>query len=189
MSETRSSLLKRVKNLDDDASWGEFDRIYRPLLARYARARGLSQEEADEIAQQCMAAIVTGIQGFERRVSFRGWLHGMIDHKVNDQLRKRRRERGARTADLEREDPREDNPALVWERQWNRTHLLYCLNQIRADIVPATYQAFEMYVLEEKPVAEIAEALSMTRNQIYVAKHRVMAKIKKYWDELADGVA
>jgi RNA polymerase sigma factor (sigma-70 family) len=189
MSETRESLLKRVRDLGDDDSWEEFDSIYRPLLMRYARARGLSAEESEEIAQQCMASVVTGIQNFQRRVSFRGWLHGMIDNKVNDQLRKRKREIAAKTADFDCEETREGNPALLWERQWNRTHLLYCLNQIRNEIATTTYDAFEMYVIEEKPVAEIAERLGMTPNQVYVAKHRVMARIKKRWDELADGIA
>ena len=188
MSETRSSLLRRVKNLGDAASWEEFDALYRPLLVRYARARGLSDEAAEEIAQQGMAALVTGIQGFHRRSSFRGWLHGMIDNKVNDQLRKRRRERVALAGDLEAAEAPDGNPAWIWERQWNQTHLLYCLNQVRSDVAAATYDAFEMYVIQELSVDEIAEQLGMTPNQIYVAKHRVMAKIKKYWDSLADGM-
>ncbi len=157
MSETRSSLLRRVTDLVDEASWEEFDGLYRPLLVRYAQARGLSDDAAEEIAQQCMAALVTGIQGFQRRSSFRGWLHGMIDHKVNDQLRKRRLEQGALTGDFDKEETREGNPALIWERQWNRTHLLYCLNQVRNDVAGLTYDAYEMYVLQERSSADRAD--------------------------------
>jgi RNA polymerase sigma factor (sigma-70 family) len=188
MTDTRSSLLGRIKDLDDEASWEEFDGIYRPLLLSYARARGLQADEAEEIAQQCMAAIVSGIENFQRRVSFRGWLHGMIDNKVNDQLRKRRREVGARTRDFENVETPGDNPALLWERQWNRTHLLYCLNEVRNEVAPVTFEAFEMYVIQELPVSEIMNRLGMTANQVYVAKHRMMARIKKRWGDLADGI-
>ncbi len=188
MSETRFSLLKRIKDLDDSASWEEFDRIYRPLLVRYAAARGLNSTEAEDIAQQCMTAVVSGIEGFQRRKSFRGWLHGMIDNKVNDQLRKRRMERGARTGDFAKAESKEENPALVWERQWNRTHLLYCLNQVRDEVAKTTFDAFELYVVDELPVSEIVARLGVTPSQIYAAKHRVMSRIKKHWDELADGI-
>jgi RNA polymerase sigma factor (sigma-70 family) len=188
MSQTRSSLLSRIKNLEDGPSWQEFDRLYRPMLLRYAFDRGLNREDSDEIAQQCMAAIAAGIRDFHRRVGFRAWLRGMVDHKVSDQLRKRKREHPARTVDFEREQQREDNPALLWERQWNRTHLLYCLSQIRNEVAPVTYDAFELYVIRELPVAEIAQRLGMTPNQVYVAKHRVMERLKKRWADLAEGL-
>jgi len=187
MSQTRSSLLSRVKDLADGPSWEEFDRVYRPLLLRYAVIRGLNQEQAEEIAQQCMASVAGGIQSFQRQVSFRAWLRGMVDNKVAD-LFKKRREPNARTADLQREQTTEDNPALLWERQWNRTHLLYSLNHVRSEISPLTYEAFELYVIHELPVAEIAERLGMTPNQIYVAKHRVLAKLKERWADVADGI-
>jgi RNA polymerase sigma-70 factor (ECF subfamily) len=188
MSQTRSSLLSRVKDLSDGSSWEEFDQVYRPLLVRYALARRLTREEAEEIAQQCMASIAEGIQQFQRRVSFRGYLRRMVDNKVNDRLRKRRHEHSAKTADLQREQTTEPNPALLWERQWNRTHLLYCLNQIRNEVAPLTYQAFDLYVIRELPVPEIAERLGMNPSQIYVAKHRVLARIKERWGDLADGI-
>lgn len=188
MVDTRDSLLSRIKSLDDAASWEEFDRLYRPLLLRYAQQRGLDMNEAEEIAQQCMTAIAGGIQQFERRISFRGWLKGMIDHKVADQLKRKRREAPAKTADFAKEQGREDDPALLWERQWNKTHLLYCLNQIRDDFSRVTYEAFRLYVIDEQAVESIAEQLGLTPNQVYVAKHRVLARLKKLWADLADGI-
>ena len=188
MADTRDSLLSRIKSLDDAASWEEFDQLYRPLLLRYAQQRGLDVNEAEEIAQQCMTAIAGGIQQFERRISFRGWLKGMIDHKVADQLKRRQREANAKTDDFAREQGREDDPALLWERQWNKTHLLYCLNQIRDDFSRTTYEAFRLYVIDQHPISEITKELGLTSNQVYVAKHRVMARLKKQWTDLADGI-
>jgi hypothetical protein len=57
-SATRSSLLSRVRDLQDADGWMRFDQLYRPMLIEYARHRGLRQEAAEEIAQQCLAAIV-----------------------------------------------------------------------------------------------------------------------------------
>ncbi|MCB9866027.1 MAG: sigma-70 family RNA polymerase sigma factor [Phycisphaerales bacterium] len=189
MDDTRTSLLSRIKNPEDALSWEEFDRVYRPMLLKYAVVRGLTPEESEDVAQQCMTAIATGIQSFRRQVSFRGWLRGMIEHKVSDQLRKHGREVRARTVDFAREQQREEEPGLSWEREWNRTHLLYCLSRIRHEVAPMTFRAFEMYVLEERSVREIGESLGMTANQIYVAKSRVLAKLKQQWAELTDGLA
>lgn len=189
MDDTRSSLLSRIKNPADALSWEEFDRVYRPMLLKYAMSRGLKPDESEDIAQQCMSAIATGIQSFQRQVSFRGWLRGMIDHKVSDQLRKQARETAARTGDLNQAQQREEEPGLSWEREWNRTHLLYCLNLIRREVAPLTYRAFEMYVLQEQPVRTVARELGMTANQIYVAKSRVLARLKERWAELTDGLA
>lgn len=188
MDDTRTSLLRRIQDPEDGLSWVEFDRIYRPLLLQYALVRGLKQEEAEEIAQQCMAAIASGISDFQRRVSFRGWLRGMIDHKVSDRLRNRQKEVGAKTADFDRAQQREESPNLLWERQWNRTHLLYCLNQIKGEIAPVTYEAFVMYALEERSVREICTTLSMTPNQVYVAKSRVLERLRAKWSQLDDGL-
>ena len=188
MPRTRTTLLSRIKALDDGASWEEFDQLYRPLLIRYATDRVLSAEEAEDIAQQCMAAVAGGIQNFQRKVSFRGWLRGMVDHKVADRLKAKQSEVQARTADLDCEQGREDSAALIWERQWNKTHLLYCLRRVRDQITPLTYEAFNLYVIEELPVAEIAEHLGMTPNQVYVAKHRVIGRLKDRWADMADGL-
>ncbi len=188
MSKTRSSLLRRIQNPSDQPSWEEFDRLYRPLLIQYASLRNLTRDEAEEIAQQSMAAIAGGVQKFERRSSLRGWMRGIVDNKVKDHLRANRKERRARTGDFLREQDTELDPATLWERQWNKTHLLYCLNLIKGDVSPLTYQAFEMYVIQERPTVEIAKKLSMSPNQIYVAKHRVMERLKKRWGELADGI-
>ncbi|GJM24089.1 MAG: hypothetical protein DHS20C16_05040 [Phycisphaerae bacterium] len=187
MSKTRSSLLRRVQDTHDQPSWEEFDKLYRPLLIQYASSRNLTRDEAEEIAQQGMAAIAGGIQKFERRSSLRSWMRGIVDNKVKDHLRSHPRERSARTGDFQREQTTELNPATIWEREWNKTHLLYCLNLIKDDVSQLTFEAFQMYVIEECPVAQISAKLSMSANQIYVAKHRVMERLKKRWMECADG--
>ena len=143
MSKTRSSLLRRIQDPSDHPLWEEFDALYRPLLIQYAASRNLTRDEAEEIAQQCMAAIAGGVQKFERRSSLRGWMRGIVDNKVKDHLRTHRREAAARTRDFQREQTTESNPATLWERHWNKTHLLYCLSLIKEDVSPLTYQAFE----------------------------------------------
>ena len=188
MTGTRSSLLLRVRDLEDTDGWGEFDRLYRSMLVGYARCRGLPTEAAEEIAQQCLTAIVSGIQRFKRQRSFRGWLRGMVDHKVSDYLLQHRRLRQADTDLLRNTCDPSPSPAELWQRQWNTMHVRRVMSRLRAEFARHTLQAFWLYVLQDRPVDEISKTLGMTPNQIYVAKARVTHCIRERLGDMLDGL-
>lgn len=188
MEQTRSSLLRRVRDLDDATGWNEFDQLYRPMLVSYARQRGLRPEEADEIAQECMSALVPRIKTITEKDSFRGWLRGMVANKVSDYLKQRGKHRRAGTDLLSQTPAADQSPEELWQRQWNETHLRYCIERLRVEYAPHTLQAFAMYVLQDRPVQEIKRQLGMTANQIYVAKARVLARIRERFGEMIESL-
>ncbi|MHC5111796.1 MAG: RNA polymerase sigma factor [Planctomycetota bacterium] len=188
MPATRSSLLNRVRNNDDAAGWREFDRLYRPLLTDYARIHGMRSQEAEEVAQECLAAISDVIHRFEKQKSFRGWLQGMVRRKVADQIKANQKHTRADTTMLATTPDKGTTAEQAWTRIWNRTHLEYCLELLREEFAQHTLQAFHYYVLEELPVDLISEKLGMTPNQIYVAKNRVMKKLRSRCSDLLDGL-
>ena len=59
--ETRSSLLLRIRNRDDREGWGEFAEIYRPVICRMARYKGMQQADAEDLSQQVLFAISKAI--------------------------------------------------------------------------------------------------------------------------------
>jgi RNA polymerase sigma-70 factor (ECF subfamily) len=185
LTDTHSSLLSRIKDLGDVTGWDRFDTLYRPLLLHYACRRGLDAETAEEIVQQCFLAIVHNIERFKRKRSFRGWLRGMVDNKVNDLLARKYRARElAESVSDNVESPH--NPADQWEREWNSTMVDALLARLRTTFAEHTLRAFEMYVLEERPVGEIGQLLGMTANQIYVAKSRVSTYIRENCADLVE---
>jgi len=188
MEETRSSLIQRVRNLDDADGWSEFDRFYRPMLVRYARGRGLSADDAEEIAQQCMTAIAHQISKFERDRSFRGWLRGMVSHKVADLLAARYRSCRADTAMLENAPDNRIKDDSLWESQWNESHMHALLADLRNSFAEHTLKAFELYVICNYDVVDIGRLLDMTPNQIYVAKNRVINHIKNKFQDTLDSM-
>jgi len=188
MDETRSSLLERVRDLADKDGWVEFDRFYRPMLTRYAKARGLDANDAEEIAQQCMAAIANQIDRFERNRSFRGWLRGMVDHKVADLFAGRHRLKLADESALGAVAATDPESGELWEKQWNQSHLDELLANLRDSFAEHTLKAFELYVICSYAVDEIARLLDMTPNQIYVAKSRVIKHIKTNFGDTLDGL-
>ena len=188
MAATRSTLLRRVRDLNDADGWEEFNRLYRPLLVEYAGRRKLPLDAAEEIAQQCLTAIVSRIGQFEKQSSFRGWLRGMVDHKISDYFAHRRRERQADTDVLLNVCDTGPSPVELWELSWNQVHLRHLIASLRASFAKHTLQAFSLYVLEERPVKEISQALGMTPNQIYVAKARITRCIRERFSDVVDGL-
>lgn len=179
MNTTRVSLLRRVRDLANGEAWSEFVAIYAPLLKRYARMRGLGEADAEDVAQQCLTQIVRKIPGFEydpRRGRFRGWLRKTVERRIIDLLR-RGRVQLADEGDLERPQQREPSPEEAWEQAWLETHLKQCLRQIQAEVAPHTYEAFYRTAMEDQPMQEVAAALGLTLNQVYVARSRITQRL------------
>ena len=179
VDKTRKSLLERVKNKDDSAAWREFFGLYSPLLMRYARARGLSRADSEDATQECMQILVKSLPEFEydrKAGKFRNWLGKIINNKINRMLSKRRPGRLGTTAMDHLPDTADQD--TTWERLWQREHLKYCLGSVKGEVAPTTYQAFKLSVLDDKPVSEVCAMLGVNRNQVYLARARVLNRLK-----------
>src|SRR5262249_51453088 len=130
---TRASLLARLKDLGDQASWNEFYELYHNLIFRVARRAGLSETEAGEVVQDTLISVAKKMPGFTydpAKDSFKGWLLTVTRWRIRDQLAKRpgqasdeqrvspRREEGpaTRTATIDRiPDPTGPDLASIWD--------------------------------------------------------------------------
>jgi RNA polymerase sigma-70 factor (ECF subfamily) len=179
--ETSGTLLRRVKDRQDVTAWREFDRIYRPLMLRYARARGVSKADTEDIVQQCMQAVSNQMPGFDydrERGRFKNWLRKLVDNRTIDHYRKQKLPQ-ARTKDLDRPDVDTPPPPKVWDGHWEAEHLRYCLRLIRRSLPGKTYEIFHLYALQEKSAEEVATLLNVSRNQVWLAKSRVLKKLRE----------
>jgi RNA polymerase sigma factor (sigma-70 family) len=188
MTATRSSLLLRVRDPSDSASWNEFDSIYRPLLTRYALHRGLDVAGAEDVAQQCLSAVSQRIRKFEKKRSFRAWLRGMVDHKVSDFIAKSGKPAGQLNESMVEASSESEALAGLWEQTWNERLLEVLRDHLRGHFAEHTLRAFEMYVLRDTPVEQIVSLLGMTPNQVYVAKSRVLRYLRESCDEVLDNL-
>lgn len=183
MDETRSTLLIRLRDRGDQEAWHIFDQLYRPMLIGFAVTRGLHQADAEDVAQQCIQSVLDHIDRYEHVGSFKSWLRTIVENKMRDMWRKRRDHDAASGvwSNLQDDQPA---PAEVWEQHWLMEHLRYCLQRIRPDIAETTYQAFHQNVIEGLGAKEVAERLGLTTNQVYVAKFRVLERVRTMLNEL-----
>ena len=186
---TRSTLLVRLKDRGDADAWETFGSLYRPMIVAYAVSRGLDAPDAEDVAQQCTQAVLEKIEEYEHLHSFKSWLRAIADHKIVDRFRRGKRlVQGTSTFwDMQSapgHQPGGEAPPDVWDRQWTMAHIVYCAERVRASVNESTYEAFAACVLRGMDPGAVAAALNLSTNQVYVAKHRVLERIREMLREL-----
>jgi RNA polymerase sigma-70 factor (ECF subfamily) len=186
--ETRSTLLVRIRDREDSRSWAEFVEIYGPLVYGFLRKRGLQDADAADLVQDVLHSIAQAIQSFEHRPasnSFRRWLFTIVQNRLRD-YRKPRVSQPRGTGDTQAyellQEQQEGKQSV--EEIWNREHKLglirYAAAQIRNDFRETTWIAFHRTAIEGQVPSEVARQLGMTRAAVYLAKARVLSRIKEY---------
>lgn len=190
MSDTRRTLLQRVRDAGDREAWEEFFGLYAPLLEGYARAQGLSRVDAEEVRDQCLEVLARKLPDFEyrrERGSFQAWLHGIVRGKVVDLVRARR-VRAHESVALETLGDVQGDLDREWERQWRAEHLRYALERVRASEDPERFKIFELLLIDELPVAEVGARTGLSAAQIYKLKSALLARVRAVLARLGHGL-
>jgi RNA polymerase sigma-70 factor (ECF subfamily) len=192
-SDTRASLLVRIRNPRDQDAWRQFVGLYAPLIHRLARSRGLQDADAADLTQEVLRAVAATASKLPydpERGSFRGWLYTVARNRILDYLRgPAHRERGTgdtATQHLLSSQPAPDDDAERWEHDYQRHLFHLAAEQVRSDFAPATWQAFWSIAVEGRSAEEAARQLGMSIGAVYVAKCRVLAQLKDRVLLLAD---
>ena len=93
---TRPTLLLRLRDHEDQASWTEFVEIYGPLIHRFALSRGVSSADVGDVTQEVLRSVARALRKFEYdrdKGTFRGWLFTAVRREI------------ARLADKARKQP------------------------------------------------------------------------------------
>jgi len=184
---TRRSLLSRLKNWDDQASWQQFFDTYARLIYSVAVKTGLTASEAEDVVQETVIVVARKITGFKYDPalgSFKSWLLLITRRRIHKQLKKRIplkvSDDTKLTAAFERvADPKALDLESAWDAEWQKNIWEIALAGVKAQFKPKQFQMFDLYVLKEWPVKEVARALGVTATHIYVIKHRISAALKK----------
>jgi RNA polymerase sigma-70 factor (ECF subfamily) len=193
MSDTPISLLERIRGSGADASWARLVEAYGPMIRRWLGQAGMAEADVDDIAQEVLLVVLAKLPDFDRQRtgSFRNWLRKVTLNCLRDYRKAVRRRR------IATEDSRFEN--VIQEladadsrlsRLWNAEHdqqlLRYLLSQVRENFSPATVHAFTRVVLDEQSPDTVAAELGMTVNAIFIAKSRVLARLRECGEGLIE---
>jgi RNA polymerase sigma factor (sigma-70 family) len=186
---TRVTLLARIRDGRDADAWGEFVRLYGPVVYGFARNRGLQDADAADLMQDVMRSVARNAPKLEydpARGTFRGWLYTITRNKIYNFLSaQKNRPRASGDPDareqLDAVPGRDDaGPDADWEKEYQRKLTDRAMELVRAEFQPATWQAFWQTAVDGRPAAEVGAGLKkMSPGAVYVAKSRVLARLRE----------
>lgn len=182
---TRASLLVRLRNHADNDAWQSFLTVYAPLLYTFARSRGLQDADASDVAQEVLSEVARCIRNFEYRPEkgrFRDWL-GLIAQRRIGRFFTRTQ---GRPEQLLNESPGETD--AEWTAAFHARILDAAMERIRDEFEANTWQVFTENWLNDQPVSEVAAKTGMSIAAVYVAKSRVLKRLRETVLELAEDV-
>jgi RNA polymerase sigma-70 factor, ECF subfamily len=177
MNTTSVSLLQRLRQPVAQDAWGRFAQLYTPLLYSWARRLGLSEPDAADLVQDVFTTLVQKLPEFryEADKSFRCWLRTILLNKWRDLVR--RQAPAATRAGLDTLVAPEQE--AFGEAEYRRSLVSLALNIMQIEFSPKTWRACWEHVVADRPAKEVAAELGISIGSVYVAKSRVMCRLRE----------
>ncbi len=189
---TRSSLVNRLRDWDDQSGWQAFFDRYWKLIYSVAIKSGLSDGEAQDVVQETVVAVAKQMRegGYDpARSSFKNWLCLITRRRIVDHLRRRTKvikqplvvgEDTSRTDTIGRlPDPAGLELEAIWDEEWRKNLVDAAIERVKQNVTPKQFQIFDLSVFKNLPVREVTKLLKVNTAQVYLARHRISALIKK----------
>ena len=167
--------MDQLRGSNPGPAWGRFVRLYTPLLDHWAGKSGVPVADRADLIQEVFVVLIRVAPTFQYEPgrSFRAWLHTVFANKWKDACRKK-------SPGLLGSDANAIPAAIppIDEAEYRAVLVARAAKLIEADFNAATWQAFQRTAVEEQPVAKVAAELGLTANAVYLARSRVLARLR-----------
>ena len=174
---TSKTLLDKIAS-GDEISWDEFYLKYAPIVKALAKFKGLDANAADDVCQQVMLQFFKQSKTFKfdpNIAKFRTYFGRIVNAKITNYYRKR----GEVSSDEPEEIPVDSEEGNLFMNEWRKTVIKEAEQVLKQRVAPETFQAYELYAVQNRPVKKVAEYLDCTENQVYQAKKRCFAMMRE----------
>jgi RNA polymerase sigma-70 factor (ECF subfamily) len=186
MESTSPSLLDRLRQPDSEPAWARFHDLYVPLLYHWARRLGLQPADAADLVQDVLAGLVRALPQFtyDPSRSFRAWLRTVLLNRWRTGCRRAAppHEGGSALDEVAGPDPLEE----LAEAEYRQHLIRETLRALRPEFSATMWKAFEGHVLAGRPAGEVAAELNVPAGTVYVAKSRVLKRLRQELAGLLD---
>jgi len=183
---TTTQVLEELSSSPETEAWQRFCDHFRPVVVKFAKQLGLSATNAEDAAQETMLQFFKLFREGKydpEKGRLSNWLFGVAKrvilnlrgHQPLEQLMADKTT-GTSFWDLVKDD---HSIKQSWDAQWRKMVLTRCLEQARREFNPKVFEAFELYALKDKTVEEVAQKFKMSRNSVYIAKSRVLSRLRQ----------
>lgn len=188
MHKTPVSLLERLRRPDEQAAWDRFVELYTPLIYHWASSLGLQDQDAADLVQDVFVTLVRKMPEFiyDPTKGFRNWLRAVTFNRWRDHLKRRGKRPPAGGDGSLTGLPAPDGEVAFWEVEYRRHLVGRALRVMRAEFRPTTWRACWGLVVEGRPAVEVAAELGVSENAVYIAKGRVLRRLRQELEGLID---
>jgi RNA polymerase sigma-70 factor (ECF subfamily) len=188
MHTTPASLLQRLAQPAESAAWVRFVRLYTPLLFYWSRRLGPGQQDAADLVQDVFATLVQKLPEFQYDPSkgFRSWLRTVTLNKWRDNRRRRAPALVGAPEGFLSEQPAPEDPDAFGEAEYRRHLVQRALQLMQAEFPPKMWQACWEHVVVGRPAQEVAGELGIAVGTVYVAKSRILCRLRHELEGLLD---
>ncbi len=183
---TRASLLVRLRDARDADAWAHFVQLYAPLVYGYARKQGLQDADAADFCQDVLRIVAGAIGKLEydpERGAFRNWLFTIVRRKlINWRAAQRIRVTASGDEETQRlieQMPAADGDVDQWETEWQRSVFAWACEQVRRDVAEKSWLAFWKTAVDGLPGKQVASELGLSVAAVYIARSRILARLKE----------
>ena len=177
---TSKTLLDKIAS-GDEISWDEFYQKYSPIVKALAQFKGLNAADADDICQQVMMQFFKQSKSFKfdpNIAKFRTYFGRIVNAKIINYFR-RKENKEILVDDVMPDIPVDPEIEAIYMSEWRKTLLIEAQQKLKERVAPETYQAYELYAIQNRPVKKVAEYLDCSENQVYQAKKRCFAMMRE----------
>jgi RNA polymerase sigma-70 factor, ECF subfamily len=191
MISTPVSLLRRLRDTlqaaRNAAAWAEFVELYTPLLYAWASRLRLQPSDAADLVQDVFVVLVQKLPEFDYNPhkSFRAWLWTLLMNRWRDKAKRPERVFNADPEALAQLFSSDQTVELA-EAEYREMLVRRALELIQVEFRPATWKACWEQVVNGRPALEVACELGLSVNAVYVARSRVLRRLREYLDQLLD---
>lgn len=187
MLTTSASLLNRLKNGNQPEAWGRFVHLYAPLLYCWARRLGAQDADASDLLQDVFTLLHQKLPGFTYLPgkSFRAWLRTVLVNKWRENRRRRFLPTCPDPA-VTSEVAAPDSLADLEEEESRGFLVRRALQLMQTDFTETTWKACWETTVGDKAPAEVADELGISVRAVYLARIRVLQRLRQELGDLLD---
>lgn len=188
--ETCEKLLAAIKTPENLVAWEEFIVLYRPLIYRMARRRGMQDADAQDVTQVILTQVSSAIERYvpQPGIRFRNWLKRVARNAILTALVRGPTDVGAGGTDGQTflnghsKAVAEIDEEVTLELM--REQYLRAAAIVRTEVNAETWLAFELTTVQNKSCEDAAQAIGKSIGTVYAARSRIIKRLRDQLEKI-----
>jgi RNA polymerase sigma-70 factor (ECF subfamily) len=186
-----STLLIGARSANPNA-WVIIVTRYSPKIMTWMLLAGVDSSDAPDLLQDVWRSVLVSLKNFRREKpddTFRGWLRTITQRRIADYFESRSQQpRHIPLAQLESIQSQKLLTDEITANVSERVKLLQkSMQQVESEVKPTTWLVFQMHVIEEKSVEDVAAILKIPTYSVYTSKSRVIKRLRELLEDNQSG--